>query len=179
MPWTAAAISPLTFATACVDALAAPRRAAVAQLRRLELAGRRAGRHRGAAEGARAQRDLGLDGGVAARVEDLAGVDAFDLTQGFAPSLGRLQASLGVVGDLAGRGRARSSARRGRRRAPRPAPRRRGSGRSTERSASSGSTCSLRATFTAAKSRSPAARNAASRSSPAASSSSTPARTAS
>ena len=57
------------------DALAAVRVAAVAQLDGLELPRRRAGRHRGAAEGARLERDVDLDGRVAARVEDLAGVD--------------------------------------------------------------------------------------------------------
>ena len=63
------------------DALAAPRLPAVTQLRRLELAGRRAGGDRGAAGRARAQRELDLDRGIAARVEDLAGVDGFDLAQ--------------------------------------------------------------------------------------------------
>ena len=57
--------------------------AAVAQLGRLELAGRGAGRHRGAALRARAERELHLDGRVPARVEDLAGVDGLDLAQGF------------------------------------------------------------------------------------------------
>ena len=57
------------------DALAAVALAAVAQLDRLELAGRRARGHGGAADGARVELDLDLDGGVAARVEDLAGVD--------------------------------------------------------------------------------------------------------
>ena len=73
---TASAISPLTLATACVTPLPTERVAAVAQLDRLELAGRRARRHGRAAGRARAQRDLDLDGRVAAAVEDLAGVDA-------------------------------------------------------------------------------------------------------
>ena len=47
-PVSAAAISPLTLATARDDALAGPGLAAVAQLDRLELAGRGAGGHRGA-----------------------------------------------------------------------------------------------------------------------------------
>jgi hypothetical protein len=61
------------------DALAAPGVAAVAQLGGLELAGRGAGRHGGAAGRAGAQHELDLDGRVAARVEDLAGVDGLDL----------------------------------------------------------------------------------------------------
>ena len=55
--------------------------AAVAQLGRLELAGRGAGRDRRAAARARAQREVDLDGRVPARVEDLTGVDALDLAQ--------------------------------------------------------------------------------------------------
>ena len=50
LPITAAAISPLTLATACEHALAAVGLAAVAQLDRLVLAGRGAGRDRCAAE---------------------------------------------------------------------------------------------------------------------------------
>src|ERR1700677_2494757 len=53
--------------------------AAVAQLRRLELAGGRARRHRRAPVSSRAQLDLDLDRRVAAAVEDLAGVDSLDL----------------------------------------------------------------------------------------------------
>ena len=49
--------------------------AAVAQLDRLVHAGRRAGRDGGAADGARLEQHVDLDGRVAARVEDLAGVD--------------------------------------------------------------------------------------------------------
>ena len=60
------------------DALAGPGVAAVAQLDRLELAGRGAGGHRGQAAGAGLQHDLDLDGRVAARVEDLARVDGGD-----------------------------------------------------------------------------------------------------
>ena len=60
-------------------ALAAPRIAAVAQLHGLELAGGRAGRHRGATAGARGQRDLDLDRGVAAAIQDLPGVDLLDV----------------------------------------------------------------------------------------------------
>jgi hypothetical protein len=51
---------------------------AVAQLDRLELPGRRAGGNGGAAGGAGLERDLDLDGGVPARVQDLAGVDIGD-----------------------------------------------------------------------------------------------------
>ena len=64
------------------DALAGPGVAAVAQLDRLELAGRGAGGHRGEAAGARLERDLDLDGRVAARVEDLARVDGGDGAHG-------------------------------------------------------------------------------------------------
>ena len=60
------------------DALAAERLAAVAQLDGLVLAGRRAGRDRRAAERARLEAHVDLDGGVAAAVEDLAGVDVRD-----------------------------------------------------------------------------------------------------
>ena len=61
-----------------LHALAEVAIAAVAQLDRLELAGRRAARHGGAAERAVVEQHLDLDGGVAARVEDLAGADCFD-----------------------------------------------------------------------------------------------------
>ncbi len=59
-------------------ALAAPLGAAVAQLDRLVHAGRGAGGHRGAAERAGGELDVDLDGRVAARVEDLAAVQALD-----------------------------------------------------------------------------------------------------
>ena len=59
-------------------ALAGPVVAAVAQLGRLELAGRGARGHRGAALGAGPEPDLDLDRRVAAGVEDLAGVDVLD-----------------------------------------------------------------------------------------------------
>ena len=55
-PAIASAISPLTLADGLRDALAHPGVAAVAQLGGLELAGRGAGRHGGAAVGAGAQR---------------------------------------------------------------------------------------------------------------------------
>jgi hypothetical protein len=61
------------------DALAHPGFAAVAQLGGLELAGRRARGHGGAARGPGAQRDLAFHGRVAAAVEDLARVDGLDL----------------------------------------------------------------------------------------------------
>src|SRR5438093_1441161 len=50
----------------------------VPQLDRLALAGGGAGAHGRAAPGARLELDLDLDGGIAARVEDLASVDAGD-----------------------------------------------------------------------------------------------------
>ncbi len=59
-------------------ALAAVGVAAVAELDRLELPGRGAGGHGGAAGGARLEPDVDLHGRVAARVEDLPRVDACD-----------------------------------------------------------------------------------------------------
>ena len=56
--------------------------AAVAQLDRLERAGGRATGHRGARERAVVESDLDLHGGVAARVEDLAGADSCDGSHG-------------------------------------------------------------------------------------------------
>ena len=64
------------------DALAGPGVAAVAQLDRLELAGRGARGDRGEAARAGLERDLDLDGRVAARVEDLARVDGGDGAHG-------------------------------------------------------------------------------------------------
>ena len=62
-----------------LDALAeVALRVAVAQLDGLVLTGRRAGRDRGALQRAVVQRDLDLDGGVASRVQDLAGADLLD-----------------------------------------------------------------------------------------------------
>ena len=61
------------------DALAHVGVAAVAELGGLELTGRGAGGHGRAAVSARAQRDLHLDGGVAAGVKDLARMYGFDL----------------------------------------------------------------------------------------------------
>ena len=64
-------------------ALAAEARVvAVAQLERLVLAGRRAGRDGRTAERAVVERHIDLDGGIAARIEDLAGVDVFDQGHG-------------------------------------------------------------------------------------------------
>ena len=57
-------------------------RVAVAQLDRLVLAGGGAARHRGAALRAARQHDVGLDGGIAAAVEDLAGVHFDDRAHG-------------------------------------------------------------------------------------------------
>ncbi len=60
------------------DALADPLVATVAQLDRLELTGRGARGNGGDAARAGLERDLDLDGRVAARIEDLAGVDGGD-----------------------------------------------------------------------------------------------------
>ena len=65
-----------------LHALAAVALAAVAQLDRLVLAGRRAARHRRPSVRARRQHDFDLDGRVAARVEDLTAGDVDDLTHG-------------------------------------------------------------------------------------------------
>src|SRR5207248_9403466 len=62
-----------------LDALAlVPVRVAVAQFEGLEGAGGRPGRYRGARDRAVVQPDLDLDGGVAARVQDLARDDCLD-----------------------------------------------------------------------------------------------------
>src|SRR5204862_1077975 len=62
-----------------LDTLAeVPLRVAVAQFHRLEGAGGRTGRYRGPRDRAVVQPDLDLDGGVAARVQDLAGDDCLD-----------------------------------------------------------------------------------------------------
>ena len=58
---------------------------AVAQLERLVFAGARAAGHGGTAEGAVLEDHVSLDSGVAARVEDFAGQDAFDLCHGVRP----------------------------------------------------------------------------------------------
>ena len=63
-------------------ALAAEAVAAVAQLDRLELPRRRAGRDDGAAARPAVEDDLDLDRRVAARVEDLAADDVFDGAHG-------------------------------------------------------------------------------------------------
>ena len=60
-------------------------RVAVAQLDGLELAGRRAGRDDRATEGAVLERDLGLNGGIAAGVQDLATVNLNDACHGGPP----------------------------------------------------------------------------------------------
>ena len=57
-------------------------RVAVAQLERLVLAGRGAGRNGRAAERAAVEADLGLDGGVATRIQNLARVEPDDLGHG-------------------------------------------------------------------------------------------------
>ena len=92
---SAAAISPLTFATARVTPLPCPGLAAVAQLGRLELARRGARGHRRAPVRAGAQLDLDLDRRVAAAVEDLAGVDSLDLRSLVTSCRGRIAAPAG------------------------------------------------------------------------------------
>ena len=77
-PFSALAISPLTLATALVTPLPPQLLAAVAQLDRLELAGRGARGHRRQAPRAGVEHDLDLDGRVAPRVEDLPRVDALN-----------------------------------------------------------------------------------------------------
>jgi hypothetical protein len=51
---------------------------AIAQLHRLARAGRRPRGHRGAPHGAGLDQHVGLDGGIAARIQDLAGDDFND-----------------------------------------------------------------------------------------------------
>ena len=60
------------------DSLAAVPLAAVAELDGLERTGGGAAGHHGPGERAVVEEHLDLDGGVAARVEDLAGADSFD-----------------------------------------------------------------------------------------------------
>ena len=85
------------------DALAGPGVAAVAQLDRLELAGRGAGGHRGAAARAGLERDLDLDRRVAARVEDLARVDGGDGAHGRASLLTAMAKRVRARRSFAGR----------------------------------------------------------------------------
>jgi hypothetical protein len=74
------AISPLTCAHGPGDALAEiPRLVAVAELECLALAGRRAGGHGRPSEGAALERDLDFNGGIAARIENLAAVHSLNL----------------------------------------------------------------------------------------------------
>ncbi len=96
------------------DALAGPGLAAVAQLDRLELAGRGAGGHRGQAARAGAEADFDLDGRVAARVEDLAGVNRDDGAHLRARSLltSPARADYSPVAPLGGAGRRRRRALR-------------------------------------------------------------------
>ena len=76
---TAAAMLPLTWATARSNALAVPALGvAVAQLHGLPCAGGGAGRDGRAAERAVPEDDVGLDGGVAPAVDDPAGDDGLD-----------------------------------------------------------------------------------------------------
>ncbi len=62
-----------------LHALAAVALSAVAQLDRLVFAGRRPARHGGTAPSPADEHDLGLDRGIAPRVEDLASLDVHDL----------------------------------------------------------------------------------------------------
>src|SRR4029079_2041709 len=72
------------------DSLAGPGVATVAQLDRLELTCRRTRRNRSAARRTRGQVDLHLDGRVATRVQDLAGMHALDCAHSsVAPSMNR------------------------------------------------------------------------------------------
>ena len=71
----------LTASHGLQHALAEVALAAVAQLDGLELAGGGAGRHGRATDGSVVEGHLDLDGGVAARVQDLAGADGFDAGQ--------------------------------------------------------------------------------------------------
>ena len=82
------------------DALAGPGVATVAQLDRLELAGRGAGGNRGQTAGAGLQRDFDLDGRIAARVEDLARVDGGDGAHGRASLLTRTAARSAAGGAI-------------------------------------------------------------------------------
>ena len=81
------------------DALAEPVRAAVAQLGGLELARRRARRHRGPAPRPGLQAQLHLDGRIAAAVEDLAGVHVLDLAH-VGGRFSFVAPCAGVVGEL-------------------------------------------------------------------------------
>jgi hypothetical protein len=78
-------IGPLTWFDGLRHALAAVAGAAVAQLDGLVDAGRGAGGDDDAAEGAGLEADLDLDGGIAARVEDLSCGDASDLEHAVLP----------------------------------------------------------------------------------------------
>jgi hypothetical protein len=87
---------------------------AVAQLERLVLARRGAGRHGGPPHVAAGDRDLDLDGGVAPRVQDLARVDVDDLGHGvlrFPPRGAAVRRSLRATGQ-AESARARGSGQR-------------------------------------------------------------------
>ena len=76
-------MGPSTFDDRTEHTLAAEARVVtVAELQRLVLAGRGTRRDRRTAERAVVERDVDLDGGVAARIEDLASVNAFDQGHG-------------------------------------------------------------------------------------------------
>ena len=128
---------------------AVPLRVAVAQLDGLDDAGRGAGRDGGAPDRARLELDVDLDGRVAARVEDLRALHGGDL-RSFVALLGEVEVPVLLV-----ERQRRELARRRRRESLRPLHPRREALGSHARRASSGSTFSRRATFTAAKSTSP------------------------
>ena len=88
-PTSASAIGPLTLPTALQHPLAAEPIVAVSQLERFVLAGGRPAGHGRPAEGATFEPDVDLDGGIAARIQDLAAVDGFDERHSGADATGR------------------------------------------------------------------------------------------
>ena len=156
------------------DALAAPGVAAVAQLGRLELAGRRAGRH-GRAAGA-PERSASSTSTVGlpreSRIWRAWTVSICDTRSSWQVLV--REARLRVVRELRVGTQIVPSRRPSLRRGPPRAWTRQRKRSAAARSASSGSTLSLRATLTAANSTSPTSWNAASRSGASRSSSSSP-----
>ena len=149
-PRTASASSPLTFATACVDALAAPLRRAVAQLDRLVR--RRSRRPTGRSRDRSApdsSRTSTSTVGLPRESSTCRPCTSAILRHAFAPPLpGRSRRPARRAG-------ASSSPRRRRRRARSAVSTRARKRFAAARSSSSGSTFSRRATFTSAKSTSP------------------------
>ena len=93
-------------------------RIAVAQLHRLVRAGGGAARHGGATERAVVERDVDLDRGVAARVQDLARPDVGDRGARHPHPLARPGAHAGAPSSRAGEWRTTAGARRGGSRVP-------------------------------------------------------------